>query len=74
MRFGGGVKKCDLLNSLGGRGEFVASPPSLTLLCSFQLKLVFKVVMPVERRNTASLFQAKMGRNGEETERLSRWK
>lgn len=56
---GAGVKKCDLLNSLGGqRGVWCLTSLTDTPLL-LQLELVFKVLMPVERRNTASLFQAK---------------
>lgn len=41
----------------GGRGESGASPPWLTLLL-LQLERDFKVLMPVERRNTARRLQA----------------
>lgn len=42
----------------GSRGESGASPPWLTLLLLLQLQRDFKVLMPVERRNTARRLQA----------------
>lgn len=42
----------------GGTGESGASPPWLTLLRLLQLARDFKVLMPVERRNTARRLQA----------------
>lgn len=45
----------------GGRGESGASPPLLTLLRLLQLERDFKVLMPVERRNTTRHLQAGRG-------------
>jgi len=53
---GGGGLKCDLLNSLGGRGEF----GFLTSL--FHLELVFKLLMPVERQNAEAVSNRKRKR------------
>lgn len=58
-REGGRVKNVISLTLWGGRGESGASPPWLTLLLLLQLERDFKVLMPVERRNTARRLQAR---------------
>lgn len=58
---GGGVKNVISLTLWGGRGESGASPPRLTLLLLLQLERDFKVLMPVEKRNTARRFASREG-------------
>lgn len=58
---GGGVKKCDLLNAVGGQRGVWCLTSLANALVPLQLKLVLKLLMPVEKRNTASHSQVKVG-------------